>query len=162
MTDLHVIPTVDTVARLFNDLLGRRVVVKRNMARQQVLAGTAGAYGLYGSADDQVEALVFFDMALACYAGAALALIPVSTVQPGVRTGSMTSATFENLSEILNIARSWFDTATAPQFKLLKCIASPCVLAKDAAALLQKWTARLDLEVEITGYGAGKLLIVVK
>ena len=160
MTALHTLPTADAVARLFGDLLGRRVSAKPCAAKVHVVPGSPGVFGLFGS--DRVEALVYCDIALACYAGAALSLIPMTSVQSSVRIGSMAPGTFENLSEVLNVARSWFDAENVPQAKLLRVVASPCILPKDVAPLLQKATDRIELEVDISGYGAGKMMIVVR
>ncbi|MBL8768672.1 MAG: hypothetical protein JNL94_14945 [Planctomycetes bacterium] len=162
MASVHNIPAPDAVARLFNDLLGRRVVAKKSAVKQAVTPRSPGAFGLYGPGDDQIDGIVFCDVALACYSGAALSLIPAATVQQSVRAGKMADGTFENFSEVLNIARGWFDTPGQPPVKLRRCVPAPCDLPKELIALLLKPAERLDLDIEIDGYGAGKMLLVVK
>jgi hypothetical protein len=162
MASVHNIPAPDAVARLFNDLLGRRVVAKKSAVKHAVTPRSPGVFGLFGQSDEQIDFVVFCDVALASYSGAALSLIPAPTVQPSVRAGKLADGTFENFAEVMNIARGWFDTPGQPPVKMRRCIPSPCDLPKDLIALLLKPAERLDLDIEIDGYGAGKMLLVVK
>lgn len=162
MASVHNIPAPDAVARLFNDLLGRRVIAKKSAVKQAVTPRSPGVFALYGPTDEQTDGIVFCDVALASFSGAALSLIPAATVQPSVRAGKMADGTFENFSEVMNIARGWFDTPGQPPVKLRRCVASPCELPKDLIAMILKPAERLDLDLEIDGYGAGKMLLIVK
>ena len=95
---------------------------------------------------------------LAAYAGAALGLVPLPRVQEAIESGVLTDDLTENFNEFVNVMASVFnENPEAPHLKLYKVHAVGEKLPSDVASSLGYVVRRLDLRVEVSGYGAGRL-----
>ena len=103
-------------------------------------------------------AAVACDLPLAAYAGAALGLVPLPRVQEAIESGVLTDDLTENFNEVVNVMASVFNEhPEAPHLKLYKVHAVGEKLPSDVASSLGYVVRRLDLRVEVSGYGAGRL-----
>lgn len=161
MTAVHTLPEPATVGQLLGNLFGKKVTTTKAAAKVVLGPRTPGALGVFVADDGQPAALVYCDVAIACSAGAALALVPPATALETVKSNTIPANLLENLHEVINVARSWFESAGAPRVKLAVVHAPPWTLAKEELALAMKPTERLDLDIEITGYAKGKMCLLV-
>jgi hypothetical protein len=99
-----------------------------------------------------------FDIELANHAGAALAMVPTAVATDAIRARMVEGDMLENLREVANIMASLFTCPTS-HIKLKVLARTPPAPAPDIVALTARPVRRLDLEVDITGYGAGRLAI---
>lgn len=152
---LKALPTSDAVARLIASLAGKNVTAKPAAALKQVPKGAAVAVCVD---EATVVAVMVADVALAASAGAALAMIPAAAAQDAVRAGSLPPNIADNFREITNIMCSLL-TASGGRGVRLADFAVSSVPAS-AAPVLAGGGARLDLEVEVQGYGKGQLAII--
>lgn len=113
--------------------------------------------------DDQMQlaAIVAADVALASAAGSAIGLIPAKEVEASIKYKEMSGAQIENFSEILNVMASLFNADGAPHLRLTTVTPPGQAPASDVQKLLMAYVPRLDLSMEVQGYGAGALSIVV-
>ncbi len=103
-------------------------------------------------------AAVACDLPLAAYAGAALGLVPLPRAQEAIASGLLPDDLAENFYEVVNILASVFnENPEAPHLKLYKVHAVGEKLPTDVAASLGYVVRRLDLKVDVSGYGAGRL-----
>ena len=103
-------------------------------------------------------AAVACDLPLAAYAGAALGLVPLPRAQESIESGMLSEDLTENFNEVVNIMASVFNEhPEAPHLKLYKVHAVGEKLPTDVAASLGYVVRRLDLRVEVSGYGGGRL-----
>ena len=102
-------------------------------------------------------AAVACDLPLAAYAGAALGLVPLPRAQEAIDDGVLPEDLTENFAEFVNVMASVFNGPEAPHLKLYKVHAVGEKLPTDVASSLGYVVRRLDLQVTVQGYGAGRL-----
>jgi hypothetical protein len=103
-------------------------------------------------------AAVACDLELAAYAGAALGLVPLPRAEEAISSGTLPEDLTENFAEVVNIMASVFnDNPETPHLKLYKVHGVGEKLPTDVAASLGYVVRRLDLRVDVQGYGAGRL-----
>ena len=106
-------------------------------------------------------AAVACDLPLAAYAGAALGLVPLPRAEEAIAAGVLPDELAENFYEVVNIMASVFnENPEAPHLKLYKVHAVGEKLPTDVASSLGYVVRRLDLRVDVQGYGAGRLSCV--
>ena len=108
-----------------------------------------------------VNALCVMDLGAAAYTGGALALLPPGGCQDAVEEdGELTPMLVEALHEVVNVLSALFNVPGAPHSKLHASYAPGDDLPGDIAGMLAAFN-RLDLAVEVPGYGKGRLSLVV-
>jgi len=106
-------------------------------------------------------AAVACDLPLAAYAGAALGLVPLPRAEEAITMGLLPEDLAENFYEVVNIMASVFnENPAAPHLKLYKVHAVGEKLPSDVASSLGYVVRRLDLKVDVEGYGSGRLSCV--
>lgn len=154
------LPPAEAVARMLTDLLGRPCSVKPTAK-----PGFAdqGLIGVLADRSGQMKALTFSDRPFAALSGAALALIPRAVAEEAVRKGVIPESLLENHQEIVNISTALFNVvnADADHLKLKEMLATSPATPQALRTFLIKPAARLDLAVDISGYGTGKLSLLV-
>ncbi len=108
-----------------------------------------------------INALCLMDLGASAYTGGALALLPPGGCQDAVEEdGELTSLLVEALHEVVNVLSALFNTPGAPHSKLHKLYAPGQDLPGDIEGMLAGFN-RLDLVVEVQGYGKGGLSLVL-
>jgi len=119
------------------------------------------AVAVYVDPHMAVNALCVMDLGAAAYTGAALALLPPGGAQDAVEEdGELSSMLTEALYEVVNVVSALFNVPGAPHSKLHKLFAPGDDLDGDIAGMLAAFN-RLDLQVEVPGYGKGNLSLVI-
>lgn len=154
---LKALPTAQAIAKLISSLVGKNVTAKpAAAAMRQVPKG--GAVGVCVDDAHAVVALIVADVPLAAAAGAALAMIPAAAAQDAVRAGSLPPNIADNFREVANIMCSVLTASGGRGVRLADFAVGSVPPA--AEAVLAGGGARLDLEVEVQGYGKGQLAII--
>jgi hypothetical protein len=108
-----------------------------------------------------VNAICVMDLAASAYTGAALALLPPGGAQDAVEEdGELTGLLVEALHEVVNVLSALFNTPGAPHSKLHKLYAPGEDLPGDIEGMLANFN-RIDLAIEVPGYGKGGISLVV-
>jgi hypothetical protein len=116
---------------------------------------------VYVSPSMDVNALCVMDLPLSAWAGGALALLPPGGVKDAVEEdGELTSMLTEALHEVVNVLSALFNVPGAPHSKLYRLYAPGDDLPVDIAGRLADFN-RLDLAVDVPGYGKGGLSLVI-
>jgi len=119
------------------------------------------AVAVYVAPDMSVNALCLMDLGAAAYTGSALALLPPGGAQDAVEEdGELSGMQVEALHEVVNVLSALFNTPGAPHSKLHKLYAPGEEVAADLAGMLAAFN-RIDLQVEVQGYGKGALSLVI-
>lgn len=159
VTTVH-LPNLMQIRELLGDLLGRDVALK---AAAPLVPQRSNPCSVAVIVDDNIRprAVIVADLAFSAYAGAAIGLLPAPGAQDAIEEGALTDTLAENLYEVLNIASSMFNVPDAPHMKIqvLHPIGAPC--PPDALALACTLGRREDVEVDIAGYGTGRMSIVL-
>lgn len=111
-----------------------------------------------------VRAVVALDLPLSAFAGAAVALLPGSAATAAIQLGSVTGALAESVGEICSAMTSLFTTAatgTGRPLRLYAAHVAGSALPADARMRTQVLGRRQDFFVDVTGYGTGRLAVVL-
>jgi hypothetical protein len=116
---------------------------------------------VYVSPTMDVNVLCVMDLPLSAWTGGALALLPPGGVQDAVEEdGELTTMLTEALHEVVNVLSALFNVPGAPHSRLYQLYAPGDELPGDIAGMLAAFN-RIDLAVEVPGYGKGGLSLVV-
>src|SRR3954452_7510782 len=106
-------------------------------------------------------AVCVMDLAASAYTAGALALLPPGGCQDAVEEdGELSALLVEALHEVVNVLSALFNTAGARHSKLHKLYAPGEDLPGDIEGMLAAFN-RIDLDIEVPGYGRGALSFVV-
>jgi len=154
------LPQPKQLRDLLVDLLGREATLS---PAPPFAAGpdTPASVAVYVDDSLQIRATIACDLAFSAHAGAALALVPVGAAQDAIADGKLPDTLAENLYEVLDIAASTFNVEGADHLKLYQLY--PAGPPLDAMVRIRTLTLgrREDLRVELAGYGAGALSVVL-
>ena len=154
------LPQPKQLRDLLADLLGRDVTLTPS-APFAPGADTPASVALYVDDSLRISALIACDLAFSAYAGAALGLIPVGDAAAAIGDGKVTDAISENLYEVLNIAASTFNVTGADHLRLHALHPAGPPLDPQVRISTLTLGRREDLAVDIAGYGAGLLSVVL-
>ena len=158
-TDTH-LPATKDVRDLLVGLLGKEVT----LSPTGPLApgpSTPASVAIYTDDSLQLRAVIACDLAFSARAGAALALMPPGSADAALEEGALDETLRDNLYEVLNIAASLFNVGDAPHVKLYDLHPAGLPLPPDVRVRTLTLGRREDLTVDIAGYGAGRLSIVL-
>lgn len=155
------VPTALAVRELLEGLVGRDITVgvrTRGIDPGRGLGATVAEY-----VDDQMQlaALVVADLELAAAAGSAIGLVPAKEVQASVKYKELSAAQIENFGEICNVLASLFNADDAPHLRFTTMHQPGAALPGDVGQWVTAHVARIDLDVEVAGYGSGAIGVVI-
>ncbi len=154
------LPQPKQIRDLLADLLGRDVTL---VPATPFAPGpdTAASVAVYVDDSLRISALIACDLPLSSYMGAAIGLVPPGGAQAAVDDGRLTDVLEENLYEVLNIAASMFNVEGADHLRLHALHPAGPPLDPQLRISTLTLGRREDLRVDIAGYGAGALSIVL-
>ena len=149
-------PSAEEVRSVLATLLGKNVTV-RSLPPGKPIAGAV--FAAYGADDGPASIVCVGDIGFAANAGAALALMPAATAQECIGKGKLAGPLFENVCEILNVCGQLLNRVPGQRIVLRSASDKLPDLPAEARGVLAAPTQRLDLSVEITGYGSGRIAL---
>jgi len=154
------LPLTKEVKDLFEDLLGRAVTVGpgepvRAQDLRQLLIS------IYVADNLKLSAVVAMDLPLAVYAGAAIGLIPPTGAQASIEDGQISPMIAENVTEVCNVLSSILNKEGLPRVRMHQTFLPGQMPPADAIGFLLALGRRLDLNVEVSGYGSGRFTAVL-
>jgi hypothetical protein len=153
------LPAPKDVRDMLAGLVGRNVTVSPG-APVTPAPDRPVAVAVYVAPDMSVNALCLLDLGAAAYTAGGLALLPPGGCQDAVEEGELTALQVEALHEVVNVLSALYNVAGAPHSRLHKLYAPGEDVAGDLAGMLAGFN-RLDLDLEIHGYGKGSLSLVI-
>jgi hypothetical protein len=154
------LPAAKDVRDMLEGLVGRTVVVSPG-APVTPAPDRPVAVAVYVAPDMAVNALCLMDLGAAAYTAGGLALLPPGGCQDAVEEdGELSGMQVEALHEVVNVLAALFNTPGAPHSKLHKLYAPGEEVAADLAGMLAGFN-RIDLSLDIQGYGKGSLSLVL-
>jgi hypothetical protein len=153
------LPAPKDVRDMLAGLVGRNVTVSPG-APVTPAPDRPVAVAVYVAPDMSVNALCLLDLGAAAYTAGGLALLPPGGCQDSVEEGELSALQLEALHEVVNVLSALYNVAGAPHSRLHRLYAPGEEVAGDLAGMLAGYN-RIDLDVEIQGYGKGSLSLVV-
>ncbi|KRA31158.1 MULTISPECIES: hypothetical protein [unclassified Nocardioides] len=154
------LPQPKQLRDLLADLLGRDVTLSPATPFAPA-PDTAASIAVYVDDQLRISALILCDLTFSAHAGAAIGLIPVGGAQAAIDDGKITDAMSENLYEVLNIAASMFNVAGAEHLRLHALHPAGPPLDPQLRISALTLGRREDLTIDIAGYGAGAVSVVL-
>jgi hypothetical protein len=121
----------------------------------------AAIVAIYATDAEAIKAVWTFDFGLANHSGAALSLVPAAVAAKFAAARSVPDTIAENLSEIANVGTSLLNAPGGLHLRFRTLILTAAELPPSVQALVRSPPRRLDVNVTISGYGAGRLMIGV-
>jgi hypothetical protein len=150
----HDLPVPKEVKDLLDDLLGRSVeLTPADPIKSADIPRTLVA--LYVDSGQKLRAVVGLDFALTAFAGAAIGLIPAGGAEACIEDNELSKMIGENAIEVCNVFTSLLNKEGADHLKMYQTYLPGTPPPNDAVGPLLAIGRRLDLKVDISGYGAG-------
>ncbi|HEY0126884.1 MAG TPA: hypothetical protein VGB58_07090 [Blastococcus sp.] len=159
MSTAVLLPAPKDVRDMLAGLVGRNVTVSPG-APVTPAPDRPVAVAVYVAPDMSVNALCLLDLGAAAYTAGGLALLPPGGCQDSVEEGELSALQVEALHEVVNVLSALYNVAGAPHSRLHKLYAPGEEVAGDLAGMLAGYN-RIDLDIEVQGYGKGSLSLVV-
>jgi hypothetical protein len=154
------LPAAKDVRDMLSALVGKPVVVSPG-APVTPAENRPVAVAVYVDPQMAVNALCLMDLGAAAYTGGSLALLPPGGCQDAVEEeGELSGMLVEALHEVVNVLSALFNIPGAPHSKLHKLYAPGDDLPGDIAGMLAAFN-RIDLDIDVQGYGKGSLSLVI-
>jgi hypothetical protein len=153
------LPVPKAVKNLFEELLGRPVTV--GIGAPFRVADLQGSLlvSTYVDEDMTLRAVVGMDLPLAAYAGAALGLVPAGGAQACIEDQELSANMAENVTEVCNILSSLLNHEGQPRLRMHEMYLPGHPAPSAAAGQLQAVGRRVDLIVDVQGYGSGRMAV---
>ena len=155
-----VLPAAKDVRDMLTGLVGKPVGVNPG-APVTPTPDSPVAVAVYVDPHMAINALCVMDLGAAAYTGAALALLPPGGAQDAVEEDhELTGMLVEALHEVVNVLSALFNVPGAPHSKLHKLYAPGEDLPGEVDGMLANFN-RLDLAIDVPGYGKGAISLVL-
>jgi len=155
-----VLPAAKDVKDMLSGLVGKPVAVNPGPPVTPTEKSPVSV-AVYVDPGMAINALCVMDLAASAYTAGALALLPPGGCQDAVEEdGELTSMLVEALHEVVNVLSAMLNVPGAPHSKLHKLYAPGEDLPGDVAGMLANFN-RIDLAIEVPGYGKGGLSLVL-
>ncbi|WP_018685582.1 hypothetical protein [Actinokineospora enzanensis] len=151
------LPVPKQVRDVLSDLLGRDVTV--NITDPPSADAPAVAVYVRGTGMT-LHGVIGFDLPLAANAAASVGLVPPGGAAACVEDGELSPLLKDNLGEVCNILSGLFHQEGGPHVRFHKLHTPVADVPGDVRSHLAALGSRLDLTVEIAGYGKGTMSIV--
>jgi hypothetical protein len=160
VTTAVVLPAAKDVKDMLSGLVGKPVAVNPG-APVTPTPDKPVSVAVYVDPTMNINALCVLDLAASAFTGGALALLPPGGCQDAVEEdGELSGMMVEALHEVVNVLSAMFNVAGAPHSKLHRLYAPGEELPGDVAGMLAAFN-RIDLAIEVPGYGKGGISLVV-
>lgn len=152
-------PSPKQIKDLFEGILGRDVTVGDGVpVPLNTRPGVTTA--VYVDDSNKLSSVAVMDFPLTAYTGAALALVPKGGAEIAIEEKDLPASLLDNASEMLNILAAPIGDASGMHQRLKETFGPGQVPPTDVASWSAQLGSRIDLLLEIKGYGKGTLSVV--
>ncbi len=152
-------PEPKQVKDLFEGLLGRDVALGEGVP-VPLDSRPRPTVAVYVDDRNALSAVALMDFALTAYSGAALALLPKGGAEDAIDEKDLPPSLLENASELLNVLAAPIGDATGVHQRLHQTFGPDQLPPSDVSSWAARLGTRVDLRLDIKGYGSGTLSVV--
>lgn len=156
MPKIH-LPTVDEFATQLSTLIGR------DLEAEEIDVGnsfdTTAQSAIYLTREDHLAAIARLDLPLSARLGAALAMMPEPTALESIENKVLDGDLLDAYREVVNIMAGLLCKDGAPHVRLGTVNTCDPSLREEFLSTLEEPETRLDIAVDIEGYGNGLITI---
>jgi hypothetical protein len=158
-TEHSELPNRHSVRNTIQDLIGRDVDLKDGNPPE---TKSTNVVAVYVTDKLATSALAVIDLECAARLGGSLGMVPRMVVDEAIKARELPTTLEENCYEVLNVLAAVFNLPNLPHVRLYHMYAPNATLPPDIAALGAMLGSRMDVELNISGYGTGLMSIVVR
>lgn len=156
------IPIQESVRDLLRDLLGTGIAVdKTDPLVFDDEENVMGVVAQYIDDNDVMAAMCVADHKFVCYSGAALSMVPAAAANDSIRRNEMPENLLDNYSEVVNIMSRLLNSSTSIHLRLGKVHVVPGDLPQEVQDAMSNPSLRRDYVVTMTGYGSGRVSMLL-
>jgi hypothetical protein len=159
MIDQSPLPSRHAVRSLIEGLIGRDVDLKDS---DPISGRPTNVVGVYVTDKLQVSAVAVVDLEGAARLGGALGMLPRGGVDDAIKEKDLSGLLRDNTYEVLNVLSAVFNVENAPHVRLYQMYGPGGQVPGDVLALSQVIGSRVDLELNVSGYGVGRLSVITR
>jgi hypothetical protein len=159
MIEQSPLPSRHAVRSLVEGLVGRDVDLKDC---DPISARATNLVAAYVTDKLQVSVVIVTDIECAARLGGALGMLPRGGIDDAIKEGDLAGLLRDNAYEVLNVLSAVFNVENAPHVRLYQLYGPGGGVPSDVAALTQVIGSRMDLELNVAGYGDGHLSIIAR
>ena len=153
------LPDPKQVKDLFEGLLGRDVTLTEGVP-VPLDSRPRPTTAVYVDDRNGLSAVALMDFSLTAYSGAALALLPKGGAEDAIDEKDLPLTLLENAAELLNVLAAPIGDASGVHQRLHQTFGPDQLPPSDVTAWSARLGSRLDLRLDIKGYGSGNLSVV--
>jgi hypothetical protein len=153
------VPAPKNIKDLFEGLLGRDVSLGDGVP-VPLDARPRPTTAVYVNDNHALSAVALMDFPLTAYSGAALALLPKGGAEDAIDEKDLPPTLLENAAELLNVLAAPVGDASGVHQRLHQTFGPDQLPPSDVSAWSARLGSRLDVELDIKGYGKGTLSVV--
>lgn len=155
------LPAPKEVKDLLEELLGRSVAVSPGDPIRAADLALGLLVSVYIDDSMKMRAVIGLDLPLAVYAGAAIGLIPAAGAQECIDEKQLTSMIAENVTEVCNVMSTLLNREGHPRVRMYQTYLPGQMPPADAVGYVLALGRRLDLNVDVQGYGKGRFAVAL-
>jgi len=152
------LPPVKLIKDVLDGMLGREVATQPGNPLTSVDA-IGGVLAIYVDDGDVMRAVAGWDLPAAANVGAAVGLVPAGAAEDAIEERYLPENLLDNITEVSNVLASVFQIRGNPHLRLYEAHRPVAAAPNDATELLYRLGQRIDLDIDVPGYGKGKLAI---
>jgi hypothetical protein len=153
------VPIQEDIRDLLVDLLGRGAAVDK-VSPLVLEEDQSAVIAEYRTDEGAVGAICLVDAEFAIRTAGALTMVPPAAVADNLRKGDL-SESLENFREIVNILAQLLNSPKTSHLRLAGVHVVPGQLPESVSSLVARPEFRRDFAVQIEGYGAGRISLLV-
>lgn len=153
------LPSRHAVRSLIEDLVGRGV----DLADGDALPSkTTNVVAVYVNDKVNLSAVIAIDLECAARLGGALGMLPLGGVADAIEERELFPLMRDNCYEVLNVLAAVFNIPGAPHVRLYEMYGPNQAVPADVATIVGAAGGRMDVVLNISGYGVGTMSIIVR
>jgi hypothetical protein len=153
------VPIQEDIRDLLMDLLGRGAAVDK-VSPLVLEEDQSAVIAEYRTDDGAVGAVCLVDAEFAIRTAGALTMVPAAAVADTLRRGDLGDS-LDNFREIVNILAQLLNSPRTSHLRLAGVHVVPGPLPDGVSSLVERPEFRRDFAVQIEGYGAGRISLLV-
>lgn len=159
MPPSFIVPDVKEISKMLTTLLGREVKVTKG---DRIRTGARDKYtlGVFVAENQDIVGICVTDFGLAANFGAALSLFPPHKAKKCLDEGEIEATIWENTLEVYNVVSRYFHDAHEGMVQLGPTWRDGEQVPVDVRKFMRASTERVDLVVNIVGYGHGAMALI--
>jgi hypothetical protein len=155
------LPAPKLLKDVLDGLTGKPVQLTPRSKKLTSVDATGGAIGLYVDDKNKPRALLGWSLSAAAYAGNAFALVPSAQAEKIVKERYLPDDCVEAVYELSNVLSSALAEEGNPHVRLQNLYHPAAAAPTEFLKMMYEAHPRMDLELEVPGYGSGLLSVVI-